>query len=51
MSLGVYPAIVLEGDLSPDAFGEEVDAICQEINDACSGFGTDEEYVLLLDCN
>ena len=42
MSLGLFPAIVMEGDLSPDAFGEEVDAICQEIHDACRGFGTDE---------
>lgn len=43
MSVDLYPAIIHEGDLSPDAFGSEVDEICQEIHDACKGFGTDEE--------
>ena len=42
MSLNFYPDIVLEGDLSPDSFGTDVDAICEEIHAACKGFGTDE---------
>ena len=46
MSVPLYPAIVMEGDLSPDAVGSDVDDVCQEIHDACKGFGTDEEYVL-----
>jgi hypothetical protein len=41
----LYPDIVHEGDLSPDSFGSDVDRICNEINGACKGFGTDEKYV------
>ena len=37
MSLDLYPEIIHEGDLSPDAFGEEVDAICEEIHKATKG--------------
>jgi hypothetical protein len=43
MGLDIYPAIVHEGDLTPDDFGPEVAAHCQEIDDACKGFGTDEK--------
>mmetsp|Transcript_16745 Transcript_16745/g.31856 ORF Transcript_16745/g.31856 Transcript_16745/m.31856 type:complete len:330 (+) Transcript_16745:115-1104(+) len=46
MSLDLYPSIIHEGDLSPDAFGDEVDAICQEIQKATKGFGTDEKRLL-----
>ncbi|KAL7564459.1 hypothetical protein ACA910_001553 [Epithemia clementina (nom. ined.)] len=46
MGIGLYPAIVMEGDLSPDAFGSDVDAVCQQIHDACKGFGTDEDRLL-----
>jgi hypothetical protein len=42
MSIDIYPTIILEGDLSPDAFGSEVDDICNAIHSACKGFGTDE---------
>jgi hypothetical protein len=43
MSLDFYPAMILEGDLTPDAFGPEVTELCQQIHDACKGFGTDEK--------
>lgn len=46
MSTALYPAFVLEGDLSPDTFGSAVDEVCMEINDACKGFGTNEEKLL-----
>ncbi|GAX14795.1 hypothetical protein FisN_25Lh008 [Fistulifera solaris] len=46
MSIEFYPEIILEGDLSPDAFGAEVDDICQEIHAACKGFGTAEDRLL-----
>ena len=46
MSIDLYPEDILGGDLSPDAFGAEVDDICEEIHAACKGFGTAEEYVL-----
>eukprot|EP00527_Entomoneis_sp_CCMP2396_P009148 CAMPEP_0198137210 /NCGR_PEP_ID=MMETSP1443-20131203/739_1 /TAXON_ID=186043 /ORGANISM="Entomoneis sp., Strain CCMP2396" /LENGTH=323 /DNA_ID=CAMNT_0043798569 /DNA_START=41 /DNA_END=1012 /DNA_ORIENTATION=+ len=38
--------MIHEGDLSPDAFGDEVDEICNEIHEACAGFGTDESRLL-----
>jgi hypothetical protein len=31
----LYPAIIKKGNLPPGSFGAEVDAICNEINDAC----------------
>jgi hypothetical protein len=43
MGLDIFPTIVHEGDLTPDAFGPEIEARCQEIHDACKGFGTDEK--------
>ena len=46
MSIDLYPPIVHQGDLSPDAFGNDVDKICEEIQSACKGFGTDEECVI-----
>jgi hypothetical protein len=42
MTLNVYPDIILEGDLSPDAVGPEIEEICNEIHEACKGFGTNE---------
>ena len=39
MSIDLYPSIIHEGDLSPDAFGSEVDERCDEIYKACKGFG------------
>ena len=43
--MNIYPAIIHEGDLSPDYSGSDVDTICNAIHDACKGFGTDEKYV------
>ena len=42
MGIDLYPSMLYQRDLSPDSFGDEVDAICQEIRDATKGFGTDE---------
>ena len=46
MGLALYPTYLTKGDLSPDAFGSDVDHICQTIHDACKGFGTDEKKLL-----
>ncbi|ACI65638.1 annexin [Phaeodactylum tricornutum CCAP 1055/1] len=46
MSIDLYPAIIHEGDLSPDSFGPEVDEICNEIDASCKGFGTNEKRLL-----
>lgn len=43
MSLDFYPPMIHEGDLTPDAFGSEVDKLCEEIHAACKGFGTNEK--------
>jgi hypothetical protein len=43
--MDLYPAIIHKGDLSPDTFGSAVDDVCNEINGACKGFGTDEKQV------
>jgi len=43
MAIDLYPIIIHDGDLSPDAFGTDVDDICEEIHQACKGFGTNEE--------
>ena len=48
MGLDLYPEIVHEGDLSPDAFGAEVDEICSEIHAACKGVSTKYPYPWLL---
>jgi hypothetical protein len=39
----LYPKFIHDADLSPEAFGSTVDSICNEINGACKGFGTDEK--------
>jgi len=38
----LYPEIIHEGDLSPESVGEEIDEICDQIHEACKGWGTDE---------
>jgi len=44
MSFDLYPPCIHEGDLSPDAFGTEVDEICKEIRSSVKGlFGRDEK--------
>lgn len=40
--MDIYPAIIHEGDLSPDDVGDEVDEICNAIAEAVKGWGTDE---------
>jgi hypothetical protein len=42
-TMDIYPAFIHKGDLSPDSFGSDVDHICNEIQSACKGFGTDEK--------
>ena len=44
--MDLYPAIIHEGDLSPNYSGSDVDSICNQIHAACKGFGTDEKYGL-----
>jgi annexin A13 len=39
MTINIYPEIVHVNNLSPDAFGPEIDEYCQEIRDACAGWG------------
>jgi hypothetical protein len=41
MTIDLYPSIIYENDLSPDAAGSSIDDICNEIHAACRGFGTD----------
>lgn len=43
--MDLYPSFIHKGDLSLDSFGSDVDHICNEIQAACKGFGTDEKYV------
>lgn len=43
--MNLYPSFIHKGDLSPDSFGSDVDHICNEIQAACKGFGTDEKCV------
>mmetsp|Transcript_22673 Transcript_22673/g.64190 ORF Transcript_22673/g.64190 Transcript_22673/m.64190 type:complete len:330 (-) Transcript_22673:148-1137(-) len=42
MSLDLYPEMIYEGDLSPDAVGDDITEICEKIHKACKGWGTDE---------
>jgi len=44
--MNLYPDIVHENDLSPDAFGDEVDEACNAIYKACKGWGTDEKGLI-----
>ncbi|KAG7374325.1 annexin [Nitzschia inconspicua] len=42
MPLELYPSIIYEGDLSPDAVGDDINEKVEGIYQACKGFGTDE---------
>lgn len=42
MTFNLYPKIIHERDLSPDAVGPEIEEACKEIHEACKGFGTNE---------
>ena len=46
MTIPLYPEYVLANDLSPEAFGPEVDDICQEIESATKGFGANRQRVI-----
>ena len=43
MSINLYPSILLRGDEIDDVASEEIDDICQRLNDAMKGFGTNEK--------
>ena len=49
MSFDLYPPCIYEGDLSADAFGSDVDEVCQEIRAAVKGWGCDESE--FIDCS
>jgi annexin A7/11 len=42
MTIPLYPQIIYDGDLTPDAVGREIDEKIEKIHAACQGFGTDE---------
>ncbi len=42
MSFDLYPEIIRTGHLPPGTGLDDVDALCEEIEAACKGFGTDE---------
>jgi hypothetical protein len=44
-TISLYPAEIYEEDLSPDA-GTEIDEICNEIHEACKGWGTSEDRLV-----
>lgn len=47
MTIGLYPEIIKQQDLSPDqGFGDDVDADCKAIHDATKGFGANKQKVI-----
>eukprot|EP00934_Nitzschia_sp_Nitz4_P002354 Nitzschia sp. Nitz4//scaffold11_size288233//82144//83578//NITZ4_000752-RA/size288233-snap-gene-0.11-mRNA-1//1//CDS//3329534008//2354//frame0 len=42
MTIPLYPDIIYEGDLSPDAVGDDIKEKVEKIDAACKGWGTDE---------
>jgi hypothetical protein len=46
MTLALYPEIIYEGDLTPDAVGAAVDDKIEKIYEACKGWGTDEIRII-----
>ena len=46
MTIPLYPPIVTEQDLSPAAFGSEIDELCQKIRDATKGLGANRQKVI-----
>lgn len=42
----LYPEAVYTEDLSPDVAGPEIEAVCSEIDEACHGWGTDEDRLI-----
>lgn len=44
MTINLYPSVLLDGAVSSDTAGNgSNDDVCQQIHDACKGFGTNEE--------
>uniref|UniRef100_A0A7S3P5T1 Annexin n=1 Tax=Amphora coffeiformis TaxID=265554 RepID=A0A7S3P5T1_9STRA len=46
MTVSLYPAVVLEQDLSPNHGGSKIDDLCQEIHDATKGWGANKQKVI-----
>jgi hypothetical protein len=46
MTIPLWPEFVMANDLSPEAFGSEVDEICQEIESATKGLGANRQRVI-----
>ena len=46
MTVSLYPAVVLEQDLSPDHGGSKIDDLCHEIHDATKGWGANKQKVI-----
>lgn len=42
----LYPEAIYSKDLSPDVAGPEIEAVCAEIDEACHGWGTDEDRLI-----
>jgi hypothetical protein len=48
LPLELYPPMVHEGEISRDVASGDIDDLCQQIHDACKGFGTNEKYVATM---
>jgi hypothetical protein len=46
MTIPLWPEFVMANDLSPEAFGSEVDEICEEIESATKGLGANRQRVI-----
>jgi len=46
MTIPLWPEFVMANSLSPDAFGSEVDEICEEIESATKGLGANRQRVI-----
>mmetsp|Transcript_14277 Transcript_14277/g.39668 ORF Transcript_14277/g.39668 Transcript_14277/m.39668 type:complete len:344 (+) Transcript_14277:110-1141(+) len=46
MTIPLWPDFVMANDLSPDAFGSEVDEACEEIESATKGIGANRQKVI-----
>ena len=46
MTIDLYPEFVTANDLSPDAFGADVDEVCEELESATKGLGANKQRVI-----
>uniref|UniRef100_A0A7S1Y2C7 Annexin n=1 Tax=Grammatophora oceanica TaxID=210454 RepID=A0A7S1Y2C7_9STRA len=46
MTIDLFPAFILDDDLTPDAFGPEIDDAVNEVVDACAGWGANSKKVI-----